>query len=87
MLEVANLILAVGGDATAHDVRQKARCNNCGVKGNNKYQIVWGGDNSGVAFHGAIYKVHQNISKIPACLQVLMQGLCLMIRTEGLGYR
>ena len=26
MLEVANLILVVGGDATAHDVRQKFRC-------------------------------------------------------------
>jgi hypothetical protein len=26
MLEVANLILAVGPDTTAHDVRQKFRC-------------------------------------------------------------
>ena len=43
MLEVANLILVVGGDATAHDVRQKYSCHNCGVKGNNTYQIVLAG--------------------------------------------
>jgi hypothetical protein len=41
MLEVANLIAVVGGDTTAHEVRQRARCNNCGVKGNNTYQIVY----------------------------------------------
>ena len=40
MLEVANLIAVVGGDTTAHEVRQRARCNNCGVKGKNTYQIV-----------------------------------------------
>jgi hypothetical protein len=40
MLEVANLIAVVGGDTTAHEVRQRARCYNCGVKGNNTYQIV-----------------------------------------------
>ena len=28
---------------TAHEVRQRARCNNCGVKGNNPYQIVYRG--------------------------------------------
>ena len=28
---------------TAHEVRQKARCHNCGVKGNNTYQIVYSG--------------------------------------------
>ena len=39
MLEVANLIAVVGGDTTAHEVRQRARCHNCGVKGNNTYQI------------------------------------------------
>ena len=38
MLEVANLIAVVGGDTTAHEVRQRARCHNCGVKGNNTYQ-------------------------------------------------
>ena len=39
LLEVANLIAVVGGDTTAHEVRQKARCHNCGVRGNNTYQI------------------------------------------------
>ena len=41
MLEVANLIAVVGGDTTAHEVPQRARCHNCGVKGNNTYQIVY----------------------------------------------
>ena len=50
MLEVANLILVVGG-TTAHEVRQRARCNNCGEKGNNTYQIVWRG-NSDIALDG-----------------------------------
>ena len=48
---VANLIAVVGGDATAHEVRQRARCHNCGVKGNNTYQIVYTG-NSDVAMDG-----------------------------------
>ena len=52
MLEIANLIAGVGGDTTAHEVRQRARCNNCGVKGNNTYQIVYTG-NSDVAMDGA----------------------------------
>ena len=43
LLEIANLIAIVGGDTTAHEVRQRARCNNCGVKGNNTYQIVYRG--------------------------------------------
>jgi hypothetical protein len=43
MLEVANLILVVGGDATAHGVRQRARCNNCGEKDNNTYHILYKG--------------------------------------------
>ena len=38
MLEVANLIAVVGGDTAAQEERQKARCHNCGVKGNNTYQ-------------------------------------------------
>ena len=45
-------MLVVGGDATAHEVRQRARCNNCGEKSNNKYQIVWRG-NSDIALDGA----------------------------------
>ena len=40
LLEVANLIAVVGGDTTAHEIRQKARCDNCGVEGNNTFQIV-----------------------------------------------
>ena len=51
VLELVNLVLnlaAVGGDTTAHEVRQRARCHNCGVKGNNTYQIVYTG-NSDVA--------------------------------------
>jgi hypothetical protein len=43
VLEVANLIAVVGGDTTAHEVRQRARCNDCGVKGNITYQIVYKG--------------------------------------------
>ena len=45
-------MLVVGGDTTAHEVRQRARCHNCGVKGNNTYQIVYTG-NSGIAMDGA----------------------------------
>jgi len=52
MLAVANLIAVVGGDTTAHEVRQRARCRNCGVKGNNTYQIVHK-DSSIVAVDGA----------------------------------
>ena len=36
----------------AHEVRQRARCHNCGVKGNNTYQIVYTG-NSEIAMDGA----------------------------------
>ena len=52
LLEVANLIAAIGGNATAHEVRQRAKCHNCGVKGNNTYQIVYAG-NSDVAMDRA----------------------------------
>jgi hypothetical protein len=51
MLEVANLMLVVGGDATAHEVRQRHCCPKCRAKGNNKYQIVWRG-NSDIAVKG-----------------------------------
>ena len=30
-------------NTTAHEVRQRARCQKCGVKGNNTYQIVYRG--------------------------------------------
>jgi hypothetical protein len=43
---------AVGGDTTAHEVRQRARCHNCGVKGNKTYQNFCAG-NSDVAMDGA----------------------------------
>ena len=59
LLEVANLIAVVGGDTTAHEVRQRARCHNCGVKGNNTYEIVYTG-NSDVAMDGAGVN-HSNI--------------------------
>ena len=51
LLKVVNLIAVVGGDTTAHEVRQRARCHNCGVTGNNTYQIVYTG-NSDVAMDG-----------------------------------
>jgi hypothetical protein len=41
----------LGGATTAHEVRQRARCHNCGVKGNSTYQIVYT-DESGVAIDG-----------------------------------
>jgi len=41
--EIANRILVFGCDTTAHEVRQRARCHNCGVKGNNTYKIVYKG--------------------------------------------
>ena len=52
MLEVANLILVVGGDATAHDVRQRYSCPKCRTNGNNTYQIVYTGSPDG-AMDGA----------------------------------
>ena len=52
LLEVANLIAVVGGDTTAHEVRQRARCQKCSVKGNNTFQIVYTG-NSDIAMDGA----------------------------------
>ena len=63
MLEVANLIAVVGGDTTAHEVRQRARCNNCGVKGNNTYQIVYTG-NSGIAMDGAAISEEDSSSSL-----------------------
>ena len=52
MLEVANLIEVAGGDTTAHEVRQKARCHNCGATGNNTYNIVYTGS-SDITMDGA----------------------------------
>ena len=39
-------------DLTKDFLSQRARCHNCGVKGNNTYQIVYTG-NSDVAMDGA----------------------------------
>ena len=47
-----NMIAVVGGGTTAHEVQQRARCHNCGVTGNNTYQIVHKGA-SGIAMDGA----------------------------------
>jgi hypothetical protein len=55
MLEVANLILVVGGDSTAHDVFKKFCCQKFKAKGSNTYQIVWQG-NSGIALDRAAVK-------------------------------
>ena len=52
MLEVSNLIIVVGGDATGHDVRQRYSCPKCRAKGNNTYQIVYKGS-SDVTMAGA----------------------------------
>ena len=52
MLEVSNLIIVVGGDATGHDVRQRYSCPKCRAKGNNTYQIVYKGS-SDVTLAGA----------------------------------
>ena len=38
--EVANLLLVVGENATAHDVRQRHSCPTCKAVGNNTYKIV-----------------------------------------------
>jgi hypothetical protein len=42
-----NPIAVDGGDTTAHELRQRARCHNCGVTGNNTFQIVYTGNSSG----------------------------------------
>ena len=41
-----NPIAVDGGDTTAHEVRQRARCQKCGVKGNNTYQIFYTGNSN-----------------------------------------
>ena len=57
MLEVANLIAVVGGETTAHEIRQRARCHKCGVKGNNTYQIVYRGGSYDALFGAANTKM------------------------------
>jgi len=41
VLEVANLILVVGGDATAHNVRQRHVCKQCNTRGENTFKIIF----------------------------------------------
>jgi len=48
----SNVVFLVKHKVSAHDVLQKARCHNCGVKGNNTYQVVYTGS-SDVAMDGA----------------------------------
>ena len=38
--QIADLILATSDDTTIHEVRQKAVCRGCGVRGDNTYQVV-----------------------------------------------
>ena len=45
-------MLVVGGDTTAHEVRQRYSCPKCKTKGNNTYQIIYRG-NSDIALDGA----------------------------------
>ena len=48
---------------TAHEIRRRARCHNCGVKGNNTYQIVYTG-NSDVAMDGAYVSKYNWLSGV-----------------------
>ena len=38
--KIADLILTTSENATTHEVRQRAVCSCCGVKGDNTYQLV-----------------------------------------------
>ena len=74
------MIAVAGGDATAHEVRQRARCNNCGVKGKNTYQIVYTGnsdiamDKGGVVFSCASLSIEYRSSYSKRMLHPLMTG-------------
>lgn len=81
MLEVANLILVVGGDTTAHEVHQRARCRNCGVKGNNTYQIVYEG-NSDIALDGAGVKPAKGAADLHKSAQALWWLLSLTLSSS-----
>ena len=75
-----NLIAVVGGDTTAHEVRQRARCHKCGVKGNNMYPIVYTGnsgiamDKGGVMFSCASLSIEYRSSFSNRMLHPLMTG-------------
>ena len=38
--KIADLILATSEDKTTHEVRQRAVCRGCGVRGDYRYQVV-----------------------------------------------
>ena len=38
--KIAGLILATSEDKATHEVRQMAVCRGCGVRGDNRYQLV-----------------------------------------------
>lgn len=38
--EVANLLLFVDGEATTHEIRNRASCPNCLEVGNNTYRVI-----------------------------------------------
>ena len=38
--KIANLMLTTSDDTTTHEVRQRAVCRSCGVRGDNRYQLV-----------------------------------------------
>ncbi|MFT5798292.1 MAG: hypothetical protein ACI84R_002357 [Candidatus Azotimanducaceae bacterium] len=40
VLSIANLISIVGPDITTHEVRQRAKCANCGTTGDNTYRVI-----------------------------------------------
>jgi len=49
---------------TAHEVRQRARCNNCGVKGNNTYQTV-NTDNFDIAMDRPEFRYGKSLFRSP----------------------
>ena len=85
MLEAANLIAVVGGDTTAHEVRQRARCHNCGVKGNNTYQIVYRGGSYNALIGAANTKMNGQVWNYlhVTALSAGMKVILLEIRHDG----
>ena len=69
--------MVIDSPTTAHEVRQRARCNNCGVTGNNTYQIVYPG-NSDVAMDGAT--MHALLSDRAVVLGSRSTGLGKMVK-------
>ena len=78
LLEVANLIAVVGGDTTAHEVDQRARCHNCGVKGNNTYQIVYCGGSYDALLGAA--RTRHNACRSHRTARHSLGGCCWQVR-------